>query len=158
MLRLVFSDARFSVMAAAVFAVLTFALLFMSEYIFLEPYLVGHVPRDSELGLALIILIAVMSAIAIPANVYRVVMLNSPGRKMGGGIAGSALGTAAGACSCGPVGFAVISTFGAAGATATAFLTEYELPLRIASACILALTLAATHRSFSAECRIRPNA
>ena len=101
MLRMVFSDARFSAMAAAVFAVLAFALLFMSEYIFLEPYLVGHVPRDSELGLALIILIAAMSAVAIPANVYRVVMLSSPGRKMGGGIAGSVLGTAAGACSCG---------------------------------------------------------
>jgi len=35
-------------------------------------------------------------------------------KKMGGGIFGSIIGAAAGACSCGPIGFAVISTFGAA--------------------------------------------
>ena len=37
---------------------------------------------------------------------------------MSGGIFGSIIGAAAGACSCGPVGFAVISTFGSVGATA----------------------------------------
>ena len=59
---------------------------------------------------------------------------------MSGSIVGSIVGSVAGACSCGPVGFAVISTFGSVGATATAFLTNYETPLRIIAIAILIIT------------------
>lgn len=154
MIRLVFSDSRFLAMAAAIFAVMTVALLVMSEYVFLEPYVTGHLPRGTELGFALILSIAALSGIVIPCNVYRVSVLGRSRQKMGGGMVGSIIGTAAGACSCGPVGFAVISTFGAAGATATAFLTAYELPLRVVAVCILAVTYFATARSLRSECRV----
>ena len=38
------------------------------------------------------------------------------------------------------IGFAVISTFGSVGATATAFLTNYEIPIRIIAIAILVLS------------------
>ena len=154
MLRTVFSNFRYLAMAFVLFAALLFGLLLMSEYVFLEPYFVGHVPGGTELGLVLVVAIAALSAVVIPCNVFRVMVLRRSRHKMGGGIAGSVIGTVAGACSCGPAGFAIISTFGAAGATATAFLTAYEMPLRIAAVCILGLTYATTARSLRTECRI----
>ncbi len=128
----------------------------MSEYIFLEPYVVSHLPRGSELGFSLIVIISALSALVLPMNVYRINILKSSTKKMGGGLIGSLVGAAAGACSCGPIGFAVISTFGSVGATATAFLTNYEIPLRIIAIGVLAITYFTTVKSLKTECKFIP--
>ena len=89
-------------------------------------------------------------------NVYRINSFrNIPKKKMSGGIFGSIIGAAAGICSCGPIGFAVISTFGAVGGTAAAFLTNYEIPIRLVAIGILALTYYTTTRSLAVECKIK---
>ncbi|HJM79121.1 MAG TPA: hypothetical protein QF656_01090 [Nitrosopumilus sp.] len=72
---------------------------------------------------------------------------------MSGSVFGSIIGSAAGACSCGPIGFAVISTFGSFGATATAFLTNYEIPIRIIAIMILTVTYFTTIKSVQIECK-----
>ena len=130
-------------------------LLILSEYIFLEPYVVSHLPRGTELGFSLIVIISALSALVLPMNVFRISILKSSARKMGGGIIGSFVGAAAGACSCGPIGFAVISTFGSVGATATAFLTNYEIPIRLVAIGILVLTYFTTVKSLKVECKIK---
>jgi hypothetical protein len=48
----------------------------------------------------------------------------------------------------------VISTFGSVGATATAFLTNYETPLRIIAIAILIITFFTTIKSLKIECKI----
>jgi hypothetical protein len=73
---------------------------------------------------------------------------------MSGSIFGSIMGSVAGACSCGPIGFAVISTFGSVGATATAFLTNYEIPIRIIAIIILVITYFTTIKSLKSECKV----
>ncbi len=73
---------------------------------------------------------------------------------MSGGIFGSIIGAAAGACSCGPIGFAVISTFGAAGGVVTSFLTNYEIPIRLVAIAILVFTYYTTAKSLKVECKI----
>lgn len=153
-IRLVFSNVRFTVMASAIFIFMTIGLLILSEYIFLEPYIVSHLASGSELGFVLILILSAMSGLVIPMNVYRITVLKSSRRKMGGGTFGSIIGAAAGACSCGPVGFAVISTFGSIGATATTFLTNYETPIRIAAILVLAVTYVTTVKSLKTECRL----
>jgi len=92
--------------------------------------------------------------LVIPMNIFRINILKSSKQKMGGGILGSIIGTAAGACSCGPIGFAVISTFGSVGATATAFLTNYEIPIRIIAIAILIVTYFTTIKSLKVECNL----
>ena len=154
MLKLVFSNLRYSVMSAAIFAMMTLGLLIMSEYVFLEPYVVGHLPSGSELGFILILMISSLSALVLPMNIYRINILKKSKQKIGGGIFGSVIGAAAGACSCGPIGFAVISTFGSVGATATAFLTNYEVPIRIIAIIILVITYFTTIKSLRGECRL----
>ena len=131
-------------------------LLILSEYIFLDPYIISHLPSGSELGFVLIVILSALSALVIPMNIFRIYILKSSKQKMGGGIFGSIIGAAAGACSCGPVGFAIISTFGSVGATATTFLTNYETPIRIIAIGILVVTYFTTVKSLKIECKINP--
>ena len=129
-------------------------LLILSEYIFLEPYVVSHVPSGTEFGFILIVSISTLSALVLPMNIFRITILQKSKQKMGGGVFGSIIGAVAGACSCGPIGFAVISTFGSVGATATAFLTNYEIPIRLVAIGILTITYFTTVKSLKIECKI----
>ena len=153
--KLVFSNFKYIFLASAIFVSMMIGLLILSEYIFLEPYIVGHLPSGSELGFVLIVMISGLSALVIPMNIFRINILKSSKQKMGGGIFGSFIGAVAGACSCGPVGFAVISTFGSLGATATAFLTNYEIPIRIIAIVILIVTYFTTVKSLKVECKVK---
>jgi len=153
-IKLVFSNFKYTILASTIFVSMMIGLLILSEYIFLEPYVVAHLPSGSELGFVLIVILSALSALVIPMNIFRVNILKSSKQKMGGGIFGSIIGASAGACSCGPIGFAVISTFGSVGATATAFLTNYEIPLRIIAVAILAITYFTTVKSLKVECKL----
>ena len=153
-IKLVYSNSKYVLLTSSIFVLMTIGLLILSEYIFLEPYVVAHLPSGSELGFVLIVLLSALSALVIPMNIFRINILKSSKQKMGGGILGSIIGTAAGACSCGPIGFAVISTFGSVGATATAFLTNYEIPIRIIAIAILTVTYFTTIKSLNAECNL----
>ena len=128
--------------------------MLISEYIFLEPYFVGHIPSGTEFGLVLIIVLAGLSGLVIPMNIYRINILKTSKKKMSGGVLSSILGSAAGACGCGPVGFALFSTFGSLGASASAFLTNYEIPIRLAAIGLLAVTYFTTVRSLKVECKL----
>ena len=131
-----------------------FGLLLVSEFIFLEPYFVTHIPSGSELGFTLIAVLSGLSALVISMNLFRIVNLKNSKHKMSSSIFGTFVGSAAGACSCGPIGFAVISTFGSVGATTTAFLTNYELPIRIIAITILVITYFTTIKSLKTECKV----
>ena len=155
-IKLVFSNFKYVILAICIFVPMLIGLLILSEYIFLEPYVVSHIPFGGEFGFVLIVILSALSALVIPMNIFRINILKSSKQKMGGGIFGSIIGAAAGACSCGPVGFAVISTFGSVGATATAFLTNYETPIRFLAIAILVVTYFTTVKSLKIECKINP--
>ena len=153
-IKLVFSNFKYVILASTIFVSMLIGLLILSEFIFLEPYVVAHLPSGSELGFVLIVILSALSALVIPMNIFRIDILKSSKQKMGGGIFGSIIGAAAGACSCGPIGFAVISTFGSVGAATTAFLTNYEIPLRIIAIAILTVTYFTTVKSLKVECKL----
>ena len=155
MIKLVFSEYRYIILAAAIFVSMLIPLSIISEFIFLEPYLIAHIPSGLELSFSLIVILSALAGLVLSMNVYRINLFrNSPKKKMSGGIIGSIIGAAAGACSCGPIGFAVISTFGAVGGTATAFLSNYEIPIRIVAIAILVITYFTTTKSLAVECKI----
>lgn len=156
MIKLVFSDYRYIILAVSIFVGMLIPLSFISEFIFLEPYVITHLPSGAEHSFLLIVVLSALAGLVLAMNVYRINSFrNSPKKKMGGGIFGSIIGAAAGACSCGPIGFAVISTFGAAGGAATAFLTNYEIPIRLVAIGILAFTYYTTTKSLAVECKIK---
>jgi hypothetical protein len=153
-LKLVFSHYKYLILSASIFISILIPLLIVSEYIFLEPYLIGHVSEGRELGFSLIIILSGMAGLVLPMNVYRIQILRSSKRKMSGSVFGSIIGSAAGACGCGPVGFAIFSTFGSLGAAASAFLTNYEIPIRLIAIVLLAVTYFTTIRSLKIECSL----
>ena len=134
---------------------MVFVLLILSEFIFLEPYFVGQIPKGTELGFSLIIILSGLSALVLPMNVYRINILKNSKGKIGGSVFGSFIGAAAGACSCGPIGFAIISTFGSVGATSLAFLTNYEIPIRIIAIALLTIIFFTTVKSLKVECKLK---
>lgn len=156
-INLVFSNSKYLVLSIVIFSIMLVGLLILSEYIFLEPYIVSHIPSGTEFGFVLIVTISALSALVLPMNIFRINILKKSKQKMSGSVFGSIIGAAAGVCSCGPIGFAVISTFGSVGATATAFLTNYEVPIRIIAIGILAITYFTTVRSLKIECKFDPN-
>ncbi|MBL7018879.1 MAG: hypothetical protein ISR81_08215 [Nitrosopumilus sp.] len=156
-IKFVFSNLKYLVLSLVIFSSMLAGLLILSEYIFLEPYVVSHIPSGTEFGFVLIVMISALSGLVLPMNIFRINILKKSKQKMGGGILGSVIGAAAGACSCGPIGFAVISTFGSVGATATAFLTNYEIPIRIIAIGILVITYFTTVKSLKIECKFDPN-
>ena len=152
--KVIFSNFKFLALSVIIFSSMMVLLLLISEFIFLEPYFVTHIPSGSELGFILIITLSALSALVIPMNLFRITNLKNSKQKMSGSIFGSIVGSVAGACSCGPIGFAVISTFGSVGATATAFLTNYEIPIRVVAIVILVITYFTTIKSLKTECKV----
>ncbi len=130
-------------------------LSILSEFLFVEPFFVIHVIEDRAFGFTLLVAISFMSAVVIPMNIYRIRTLQKSTTKIGGSLLGSIIGASAGICSCGPIGFSIISTFGTVAGTATAFLTNYEIPLRLASLGLLCLVYYTTAKSISIECKIQ---
>ena len=153
-LKIVFSSYLYSILAAVIFVSILIPLSILSEFIFTEPFFIFHITEVSLFSFMLILGVSVMSAIVIPMNVYRIRTLQKSTSKMGGSVIGSIIGASAGICSCGPFGVALISTFGAVAGTATAFLSNYEILLRLGSVGILCLVYYTTTRSISSECKI----
>jgi len=153
-IKLVFSNYVYLIISFVIFTSMLIGLLILSEYVFLEPYVVSHLPSGTEFGLLLIVTLSALSALVIPMNLFRISILKNSKQKMSGGILASVVGSIAGACSCGPIGFAVISTFGSIGATTTAFLTNYEIPIRLIAIIVLTVTYFTTVKSLKIECKV----
>ncbi|RTZ69711.1 MAG: hypothetical protein DSZ22_03635 [Thaumarchaeota archaeon] len=153
--KLVFSSYSYVLLAGIIFVCMLIPLSILSEFLFIEPFFVIHVIEDRAFGFTLLVAISFMSAVVIPMNIYRIRTLQKSTTKIGGSLLGSIIGASAGICSCGPIGFSIISTFGTVAGTATAFLTNYEIPLRLASLGLLCLVYYTTAKSISIECKIQ---
>ncbi|MCE9652179.1 MAG: hypothetical protein K8Q89_03860 [Nitrosarchaeum sp.] len=153
-LSLIFSNYLYVVLASTVFTFMLIGLLIVSQYVFLEPYLVGHIQQGSEIGFVLIVILSALSGLVIPMNIYRINILKKSKGKISGSLFGSFVGSIAGACSCGPIGFAAISTFGSVGASAFSFLTNFEIPIRVGAIALLVFTYYTTIKSIKVECSI----
>jgi len=151
----VFSSYSYVLLAGIIFVCMLIPLSILSEFLFIEPFFVIHVIEDRAFGFTLLVAISFMSAVVIPMNIYRIRTLQKSTTKIGGSLLGSIIGASAGICSCGPIGFSIISTFGTVAGTATAFLTNYEIPLRLVSLGLLCLVYYTTAKSISVECKIQ---
>ena len=150
-----FSSYSYVLLAGIIFVSMLIPLSILSEFLFIEPFFVIHVIEDRAFSFTILVAISFMSAVVIPMNIYRIRTLQKSTVKIGGSLLGSIIGASAGICSCGPIGFSIISTFGTVAGTATAFLTNYEIPLRLASLGLMCLVYYTTAKSISIECKIQ---
>ena len=153
--KLVFGSKKYLGLAISIFFGLFALLLVISGFVFFEPHLLLYVPPDRILDFSLIMAIAASSGLVIAMSIFRLEMNKIGVRKTSSSFIGSIIGAGAGACSCSSVGFVIVSTFGTVGATATAFLTNYEIPLRILSIGIIVITYFVTAKGLQQECKIQ---
>lgn len=153
--KMVFSYKKYLCLSITIFAGLLIALSIFSQFIFLSPIFVFHVPTNSILDFALIVIISSLSGIVASLSIYQIHILGNKIRKSGTGFFGSVMGVGTGACaSCGSFGVAAISIFGTAGGIATSFLTNYEIPLRVIAIAILCYAYYASVKSITSQCKI----
>ncbi|MGI0076598.1 MAG: hypothetical protein ACREAU_04225 [Nitrosopumilaceae archaeon] len=153
-LKLVFSTKAYSILSIVIFVVMFIPLSIISEYIFLAPQVKLYVADYNAFGFSLIVIISALTGLVLSMGFYRIRMLRTSTRKMSSGFLGSIIGASAGACGCGSIGFAIISTFGAVGGAATSFTSNYEIPLRLVSIAILVVTYFYMVRELTKECKI----
>ena len=152
-LKLVFSNKTYIVLSISIFVGLLLLLSITSEYVFLQPILTFYVQDEDTLGFLLIVMVSALSGIVVSMSIFRIKILHA--KQLNVSFAGPIIGASAGICSCGPTGFAIVSTFGTIGGTATSFLANYEIPLRLISIGILAFTYFFTSKEISAQCKIQ---
>ena len=129
-------------------------LIYVTEYLFFEPYLLFYVPEYEILNFLSIFVICALTGLVLSMSVYRIRFLQASTRKLRTGLLGSILGAGAGAC-CGGIGIALISIFGSVGGIATSILTNFEIPLRIISVAILVFTYFMIVKDLNKECKVR---
>ena len=154
-LKLIFLNPKYLALSIGLTIVFLIMLLTTAEFLFFKPTLSFSFLGDYP-NLILIILTSILTGIVIPMSIYRIILTRKSIKRTGSGFLGSIIGSVAGVCGCGSIGFSVISTFGAVGGVATAFLSNYEIPLRILAIAILGFTFFSTTKSLSQQCTIKP--
>ena len=151
---IIYSNPSYILILIGIFFLLFIPLTIISEFLFVEPFLVFSVYPETTLSFSLIVMLSLFSAFAVSMNIYRVKLIKET-KKIGSSIIGTIIGASAGACSCGPIAFSVIATFGTAGSIVSSFLTVYEIPIRLTSIGILILVIFVTTKSLSRECKVK---
>ena len=95
-LKLVFSSYSYVILGIVVFVSMFIPISLLSEFIFVEPYLVLHVTEYSAFSFTLVVVVSIISAIVIPMNVYRIKSLQKSTSKIGGSMIGTIIGASAG--------------------------------------------------------------
>ena len=151
---IIYSNPSYILISIGIFFLLFTPLIIISEFLFFEPFLVFSIYPETTLSFSLIVTLSLFSAFAVSMNIYRVKLIKET-KKIGSSIIGTIIGASAGACSCGPIAFSIITTFGTAGSIASSFLTVYEVPIRLTSIGILVIVIFVTTKSLSRECKVK---
>ncbi len=154
-LKLIFLNPKYLVLSVGLSITFLILLFTTAEFLFFEPILSFSFLGDFP-NLILIIATSVLTGIVIPMTIYRIILTRKSIKRSGTGFLGSTIGSIAGVCGCGSIGFSIISTFGAVGGIATAFLSNYEVHLRVLAISILGFTFYSTTKSLSQQCSIKP--
>lgn len=123
------------------------------ELLFFSPILYFYLPDDALVGFILSTTTALLLGVVVSMNIY--LLRNSSFKLDKSVISSSFLTILFSTCaSCSSIGFVIISTFGSMGIIATAFLTNYQIPLRLVSISILILALYTVYRRTTNTCSL----
>ena len=123
------------------------------ELLYFSPILYFYLPNDAIAGFILSTASALLLGVVVSMNIY--LLRNSSIKLDKSLISSSFLTILSSACaSCSSIGFVLISTFGSTGIIATAFLTNYQIPLRLVSIGILILALYTVCRRTTNNCTL----
>jgi len=140
-------------LAAVVSSIFWIIFNVFDQLLFFSPVFVFYLPDDAVLGFIVSTITAVLLGIVVSMNVY--VLKHSRGSKIniGSFFSGSTLSVISSTCaSCSSLGFLLVSTFGGVGITASTFLSNYQIPLRIISIALLMWALYSISNKLTKSC------
>jgi hypothetical protein len=147
----------FSKLAYIMFAALTaiaFSIIssIFDQLLFFYPIIIFYLPDDAVLGFILANIISVLLGIVVSMNIYlfRHSKISIRSTSL---LSGSSLSVLSSICvSCSSLGFFLISTLGAVGVTASAFVSNYQTPLRLLSIALLIWAYYSTSKKLTMSC------
>jgi hypothetical protein len=135
--KIVFSNLVYIIFAAI--AAVTFWIVssIFDQLLFFYPIIVFYLPDDAVVGFILVNIIAILLGIVLSMNIY--VFRHSKIKiRSTSLLSASSITLLSSICvSCSSLGFFLISTLGAVGVTASAFVSNYQTPLRVLSIALL---------------------
>jgi hypothetical protein len=135
--KIVFSNLVYIIFAAI--AAVTFWIVssIFDQLLFFYPIIVFYLPDDAVVGFILVNIIAILLGIVLSMNIY--VFRHSKIKiRSTSLLSASSITLLSSICvSCSSLGFFLISTLGAVGVTASAFVSNYQTPLRMLSIALL---------------------
>lgn len=125
------------------------------QLLFFSPIVIFYLPDDAVVGFVLATITAILLGIVVSMNVY-IFKHTKLKIKTASFFSGSSLGVLSSACaSCSSLGFFLATTLGAAGVTASNFLSNYQTPLRLLSIVLLVWAYYSTSTALTKNCNIR---
>jgi hypothetical protein len=135
--KIVFSNFFYIIFAAITAAVFWIVSCILDQLLFFSPIIVFYLPDDAVVGFILTNIIAILLGIVVSMNIYvfRHSKIKISSTSL---LSGSSLSILSSLCvSCSSLGFFLISTLGAVGVTASAFVSNYQTPLKLLSVALL---------------------
>src|SRR6478752_1804016 len=124
------------------------------QLLFFSPIVIFYLPDDAVIGFILATITSVLLGIVISMNVY-IFKHTKLKIKTASLFSGSSIGVLSSTCaSCSSLGFFLASTLGAAGVTASNFLSNYQTPLRLVSIALLVWAYYSASNSLVKNCKI----
>jgi hypothetical protein len=135
--KIVFSNLAYIIFAAITGVTFWIVSSIFDQLLFFYPIIVFYLPDDAVVGFILVNIIAILLGIVVSMNIY--VFRHSKIKiRSTSLLSASSITLLSSICvSCSSLGFFLISTLGAVGVTASAFVSNYQTPLRVLSIALL---------------------
>lgn len=155
-IRIVFSNWHYVVIAGVISTIFWIIFSIFDQLLFFTPIFVFYLPDDAVTGFILSTITAILLGVVVGMNVF--VLRRSKGLKINikSFFSGSTLSVLSSTCaSCSSLGFLLVSAFGGIGVTASAFLSNYQTPLRILSIALLVWALYSISNKLTSSCALQ---
>jgi hypothetical protein len=154
-IKLVFSHWEYIALAGTIAIIFWIVFNVFEQLLFFSPIVVFYLPEDAITGFILSNITSILLGMVVSMNVY--VLRHSIGQKFNATsfFSGSSISVLSSTCaSCSSLGFLLVSTLGGAGITISAFLSNYQTPLRIISIALLLWAYYSISIRLTRGCRI----
>ena len=149
--RAVFSNKPYLLLAIVIASAVWIVLNVFDQVLFFSPVLAFYIPDYAVAGFAISNIATALMGIVVSMIVYAV--RNTKSRMGASFYPGPTLGIFSSACaSCTSIGLFLVSTFGAAGVATSAFITNYQIPIRLISIGLLIWAYYSVCRKLTTSC------
>jgi hypothetical protein len=152
--KIVFSKWSYILIAFATALAFWIVSSILDQLLYFTPIVFFYLPEDAVVGFILATITSILLGIVVSMNIY--IFKNTTIKiKTGSFFSGSSLSVLSSTCaSCSSLGFLLVSTLGAAGVTASTFLSNYQTPLRLLSIGLLAWAFYSVSRQLMKSCMV----